>query len=119
MPWPASTYQAPDGVTPAFFQSSSSFLWVPESSPRETNGNSRWLIWRRASAPAVADVMPAGSSLGPAITKSFQKTGTRATPWPSATNFFSAAGAWTSTMSTSPFWPWVSACPVPVATYST
>src|SRR5665213_4351146 len=37
MPPPVLTYHGPDGTTPAAFQSASSLMFVPESSPRETN----------------------------------------------------------------------------------
>ena len=44
-------------------------------------------------------------------------TWVRLTPCPSSTNFFSAAGAWTSSTSTSQFLPCSSALPVPTATH--
>ena len=70
MPAPAFTYQSwPSGVTPAASQICSSFLLVPESSPRETKVAPESAIFLKASAADVEPAMPAGSSAGPTITK--------------------------------------------------
>ena len=69
MPCPVERYQSPSGVTPAASQSFSSFLLVPDSSPRETNVLRDSAIAANASEAVSAREMPAGSSSGPAITK--------------------------------------------------
>ena len=69
MPWPVERYQSPSGVTPAASQSFSSFLLVPDSSPRETNTPCDSATAANASEAVSAPAMPAGSSRGPATTK--------------------------------------------------
>ena len=115
MPCPASRYQSPAGLTPAFCQSASSFLLVPESSPRDTNIARDVAILASASAASLLCATAAGSAGGPMMTKSLYITWRRFTPQPSSTNFCSAAGACTSTTSTSPLQPSRNACPVPTA----
>ena len=115
MPEPVDLYQSPAGSTPASFQSSSSFLCVPESSPREAKEACLSAIAFSAAATSVEPFTPAGSAAGPTTTKSLYMTSFRCTPNPSATNFFSAAGAWTKTTSASPRDPVSSAWPVPCA----
>ncbi len=103
MPEPVSRYQSPEaavGSTPVSAQSAISFLWVPESSPREAKGASASAIFASASWASSMPAMPAGSSAGPTMTKSLYIRSVRSTPMPSATNFSSAGLAWTS--STSP-----------------
>ena len=56
MPEPVSRYQsplAPAGSTPASCQRLSSFLWVPESSPREANGALASAIFSSAAAASL------------------------------------------------------------------
>ena len=85
MPPPASQYQPPLGgaastATPAAAHSSRSRLWVPLSSPRETNGaRARAMRANAAAAPAAA-AAAAGSAAGPASTKSLYIRSRRARP---------------------------------------
>ena len=118
MPCPAETYQVSLSGSGRFapFHRDCSILWVPESSPRLTNGALAAAMAARAS-PAVLPLILAGSSAGPTTTKSLNMTSVRLMPLPSSTNFFSAAGACTSSTSTSQFLPCSSALPVPTATH--
>ncbi len=122
MPDPDSRYQAPlagRGSKSAACQSSSSFLWVPLSSPRDTKTCSPLPMRRSAVTTSLIPRMPAGSSTGPTRTKSLCMTGWRARPSPSATNLRSDAGWWTSSTSASPFVAMRIAWPVPTATTRT
>lgn len=69
MPCPDSWYQFPAGVMPASFQTASSFLCVPESSPRETKRAFCTAIALKASTLDLP-FTPAGSPGGPTMTKS-------------------------------------------------
>ena len=68
----------------------SSFLWVPELSPREAK--IAWLLAIACKAPLASLLvfMLAGSVSGPTTTKSLYITSNRLTPNPSDTNFSSA-----------------------------
>ncbi len=99
----------------AVFQSSCSFLWVPESSPRLTNVAWLCLMASKASCPPPMPLTPAGSVAGPTITKSLYITYWRLMADPFSTSFISAAGECTKSTSASPFSPNASACPVPTA----
>ena len=122
MPEPVSRYQPPEAAstsTPASFQSPSSALWVPLSSPREAKGASAAAIFTSAATASAMPATPAGSEGGPTMTKSLYITSKRATPSPSATNFSSAVLACTKRTSPSPFAAFLIACPVPTATTRT
>src|ERR1043165_4474836 len=118
MPWPMSRYHGPLAVAmsmPASFHSASSAWWVPERSPRETNGAAfAWMVLSAATMSFVP-LIPAGSPFGPISTKSLYITGKRFTPAPSAMNFSSAARACTKATSASPRRAVSSAWPVPCA----
>ena len=101
---------------PAAFQSFSSAMWVPDLSARLAKGACFSPIFFMASSTFIP-LIPAGSLLGPRITKSLYMTWRRFTPAPSATNFFSASGSCTSTTSTSPLRPYSRALPVPTETH--
>ena len=122
MPEPVSRYQPPEAAstsTPASFQSPSSALWVPLSSPREAKGASAAAIFASAATASAMPATPAGSEGGPTMTKSLCITSKRAFPWPSATNFSSTVLACTKRTSPSPFAAFLIACPVPTATTRT
>ena len=122
MPEPVSRYQSPEAAatsTPASFQSFSSALWVPESSPREAKGALLSAILASDATTSFEPAMPAGSAGGPTTTKSLYITSKRSTPPPSAMNFSSAALACTSSTSPSPFSAFLIAWPVPTATTRT
>ena len=75
---------------PASFHKARSFLWVPDSSPREAKGALASAILCSAAGASFMPETPAGSALGPTMTKSLYMTSKRFTPQPSATNFSSA-----------------------------
>ena len=115
IPCPDSIYQPPPGSTPARFQSDFSRTCVPELSPRETKRAPASAMAFSASAAFFVPLTLAGSSAGPMTTKSLYMTSRRLSILPSATYFFSSAGAWASTTSASPRAASVSAWPVPTA----
>ena len=108
------------GSTLAEVQIDISLVDVPESSPRATKTVlPAWpaaAIFLNASAAVSTPLMPAGSDAGPTMTNSLYMTSVRAPPKPAATNFFSAAGLWTSRTSASFFSPSLMASPEPTAT---
>ena len=59
---------------PACFQSASSALWVPESSPRDANVAPVSAIFFSAATASLPPFIPAGSSPGPTMTKSLYIT---------------------------------------------
>ena len=96
MPEPDSMYQSPlsaTGSIPADSHSCISFLWVPESSPRDTNSLPDLAMARNAAAAVPVLATPAGSSAGPIKMKSLYITSKRSTPCPAATNSSSALRA--------------------------
>src|SRR5581483_2390472 len=115
IPCPHSRYHVPREAIPACFQSSSSRRWVPDLSPRETNRDCVSAIRSRASTALARPLTLAGSSAGPTRTKSLYMTSRRFRILPSATYFFSSAGAWHRLTSASPRAASASACPVPTA----
>ena len=122
MPLPASRYQVPEAAlasTPASFQSRSSDLCVPLSSPRETNGALLSAIFLKAATTSLEPAMPAGSLAGPTTMKSLYMTSKRFTPPPSATNFSSDGLSCTNSTSPSPLTAFLMAWPVPTATTRT
>ena len=122
IPEPVSRYQPPlaEAVsTSVSLHSSSSFLWVPESSPRDANAAPERAIVARLATASFAPAIPAGSEAGPTITKSLYMRSNRSTPNPPATNASSAGFACTSSTSASPLRALRSACPVPTATTRT
>ena len=122
MPEPVSRYQVPLAAlasTPAACHSFSSALCVPLSSPREAKGAPAAAIFCRAAVTSVMPATPAGSPLGPTMTKSLYMTSKRFTPWPSATNCSSSGLACTNSTSPSPLRAFLIAWPVPTATTRT
>ncbi len=104
MPCPLSRYQAPLTLAmsmPATIQSASSAAWVPERSPRVTNGAPLASIAFSAVAMSLP-FTPAGSLFGPISTKSLYITSKRLVAKPSATNFSSCGRACINTTSASP-----------------
>jgi hypothetical protein len=83
MPEPVSRYQDPlaDATsTPALCHSATSFLWVPELSPREANGTLASAIILSATAASFMPLTFAGSVGGPTTMKSLYMTSKRSTP---------------------------------------
>ena len=118
MPCPLSWYQGACGVTPTSSHRARSRLCVPESSPRDTNCDPARQIAARAAGPGSSSSIArssAGSSAGPAITKSLRMKVIRLRPCPARRNSSSSAGACTSRRSASPRRPSANACPVPTA----
>ena len=113
MPWPDSMYQGAAGVTPAAFHSDCSSTWVPDLSPRETKRAPASAIFLSAATTCLSPRILAGSDSGPIRRKSLYITRRRLCILPSATYFFSTAGAWASVTSASPRAASASAWPVP------
>ena len=113
IPCPDSMYQGAAGVTSACFQSACSRMWVPDLSPRETKRAPAAAIFFRASTTLRSPLIWAGSASGPTSRKSLYMTSRRSCILPSATYFFSSAGAWHSVTSASPRAASASAWPVP------
>ena len=113
MPWPDSMYQGAAGVSPAAFHSDCSSTWVPDLSPRETKRAPASTIFLRAVTMLLSPWILAGSDSGPIRRKSLYMTRRRSCSLPSATYFFSSAGAWASVTSASPRAARASAWPVP------
>ena len=83
MPEPVSRYQPPEAACtsiPAAFHSPSSALWVPLSSPRDAKVASASAIFASAATASAMPATPAGSDVGPMMTKSLYITSKRATP---------------------------------------
>src|SRR6516165_1225086 len=118
MPCPIDLYHGPASFSmsmPAACQRLISAICVPDRSPREMKGALLALIVCSAKTEFLAPLMPAGSFLGPIMTKSLYITELRFTPNPSATNFSSASFACTNTTSASPRRARSRAWPVPLA----
>jgi hypothetical protein len=62
-------YQPPVGVMPADFLRASSFVFVPELSPRETKVEPDAAIFLKASTAEVMPLILAESAAGPTIQK--------------------------------------------------
>src|SRR5450759_774653 len=117
MPWPVDTYHGlPFGATVAEAQMETSFVYVPELSPREMKGAFPAAMRLNAATALVVSLTFAGSAAGPTMTKSLYITGLRSVPKPFATKLVSAAGLWTSRTSASFFTPSAMASPEPTAT---
>src|SRR5665213_1561815 len=115
MPPPVLTYHGPDGTTPAAFQSASSLMFVPESSPRETNAAAARAIVANAARAFGEPLTRAGSLAGPTTMNALCITRARDSPRPFAMYASSAPGACTSSTSASPRSPIARAAPVPTA----
>src|SRR5215472_13166437 len=118
MPCPIDLYHGPASFSmsmPAACQRLISAICVPDRSPREMKGALLALIVCSAKTTFLPPLMPAGSLLGPIMTKSLYITELRFTPNPSATNFSSASFACTNTTSASPRRAVSRAWPVPCA----
>jgi len=120
MPVPLSMYHGwPLGLMPSFCHRLSSSCWVPELSPRETNGTCAWATLFSASSAEASPLMWAGSDAGPTIRKSLCMTSRRSVPLPCCIHWTSLCGAWTRTTSASPRAPSARAAPVPTLTVLT
>src|SRR5215471_7234817 len=118
MPCPIDLYHGPASFSmsmPAACQRLISAICVPDRSPREMNGALLALIVCSAKTAFLPPLMPAGSLVGPIMTKSLYITELRFTPNPSAINFSSASFACTNTTSASPRRAVSRAWPVPCA----
>ncbi len=113
IPCPDSMYQGAVGVTSASFQRRCSRMCVPDLSPRETNRAPAAATFFNASSTFLSPLIWAGSASGPTSRKSLYMTRRRSCILPSATYFFSRAGAWQSVTSASPRAASASAWPVP------
>src|SRR5688572_22159932 len=114
MPWPVSSRFAIDpGTTPAAFHSASSFVSVPEPSPRDTKLPPAAMAFMTSISGF--PLAPAGSPAGPMIRKSLYMIRRPSMMSPLWMYLRSASGAWTRTASASPRRAISSAAPVPTA----
>ena len=113
IPCPDSMYQGAAGVTSACFHSACSRMFVPDLSPRDTKRAPVAAIFFMAATTLRSPLILAGSASGPTMRKSLYMTSRRSCILPSATYFFSSAGAWHSVTSASPRAASASAWPVP------
>ena len=122
IPNPASRYQLPEAAAtsmPVAVQSFFSALCVPLSSPRDRKGTCNAAIFCRAAVTSALARIPAGSNLGPIMTKSLYITSKRLSPQPALTKSSSSSLECTKSTSPSPFLAFLMACPVPTATTRT
>ncbi len=83
MPEPVSRYHVPlafNGSIPVSCHKRISLLWVPESSPRDANMARAWASLASAAVASRMPRTPAGSRLGPTMTKSLYMRSDRLTP---------------------------------------
>src|SRR5207237_10441816 len=108
--WRVAAWSAPDsirqcdpGITPAACHKASSFTWVPDESPRDTNGPPTAAMRRNAAAAEAAAATRAGSAAGPTMANRLATNGRRSRAWPGPTSKRrSSAGACVITTSRSP-----------------